>query len=99
MTDATKAIALSLLCTDLGFMPANLTEELKEFLEAQLASAEERLKNAGINLSENLADTDLLVSYAAWLYRGRMQQLAMPVQLRWMLRNRQAHSLLKEATE
>lgn len=98
MTDAVTELVLALLCTDLGFLRANLPDEVLELLKAKIAQAEQRIAGAGVDLSAgSLADADLIASYAAWLYRGRVQQLAMPIQLRWLLKNRQAHDLMKES--
>lgn len=97
MSDSMQEIALSLLCTDIGFTRNNVPLEVLDLLKAKLSTAYQRVEGAGIALDPNdYGDIDLLVSYAAWLYRGRIQQTQMPEQLRWLLKNRQAYDILKE---
>lgn len=99
MNDAMQKTALALLCADIGFTKEKVPAEVLDLLKAKLSTAYQRIEGAGIALNPNdYGDIDLLVSYAAWLYRGRIQQTLMPDQLRWLLKNRQANDLLKEAS-
>ncbi len=78
-----------MLCTDLGLLPENLSEPLEALLQAKLDAAQQQLHDAGIELKGGLDDLDLLVSYAAWLYRGRVKQQDKPLMLKTLLHNRQ----------
>lgn len=100
LPDSMQEVALAILCTDLGFIRKNVLPEVLDLLKAKLATAYQRISGAGIVLNiDEFSDVDLLVSYAAWLYRGRINQTPMPEQLRWMLKNRQAYALLKEESK
>lgn len=82
--------ALAMLCTDLGLLPENVQGPLRELLEAKLETAALEIQDAGIELDEtSTRDLDLLVIYAAWLYRGRVKQTDKPQLLQRLLRNRQ----------
>ncbi len=79
-----------MLCTDLGLLPENLSEPLVQLLKAKLNAADRELRDAGLELTiSNLDDLDLLVCYAAWLYRGRVKQQDKPMMLKTLLHNRQ----------
>lgn len=84
-----------MLCTDLGLLPENLDDRLAALLQAKLDAAQQELHDAGIELKGGLADLDLLVSYAAWLYRGRVKQQDKPLMLQRMLHNRQVSKATK----
>lgn len=99
MTEKLKELATALFCADLGYVRKTTPSEIMALMESKLEQANQRLVAAGIAVEENTpADVDLLVCYAAWLYRSRINQQAMPVQLRKMLRERQADGLLGEAS-
>ena len=96
MSANTNEPAFVMLCTDLGLLPENLSEPLKALLQAKLDAADHALREAGIQPNPGfLADLDLLVCYAAWLYRGRVKQLEMPLMLQRMLHNRQVSQATK----
>ena len=96
MTDKLKDLAMALFLTDLGYKKTGTPPEILDFMQSKLEQAMQRLAGAGILVDETApADVDLLVCYAAWLYRGRVNQQAMPVQLRRVLRERQANGLLR----
>lgn len=84
-----------MLCTDLGLLPENLDDRLAALLQAKLDTAHQQLHDAGIVLKGGLDDLDLLVSYAAWLYRGRVKQQDKPLMLQRMLHNRQVSKATK----
>lgn len=84
-----------LLCTDLGLLPENLDDRLATLLQAKLDAAQQQLHDAGIELKGGLGDLDLLVSYASWLYRGRVKQQDKPLMLQRMLNNRQVSKATK----
>ena len=86
--------AFNMLCTDLGFLPASVPESVGDLLKLKLDAAAAELSDAGIAVDETVPqDLELLVLYAAWLYRGRVQQSAKPWQLQRLIRNRQAAKL------
>ena len=63
---------------------------LFDLLKAKLNAADRELRDAGLELTtSNLDDLDLLVCYAAWLYRGRVKQQDKPLMLKTLLHNRQ----------
>lgn len=81
--------ALALLKTDLGHY-GPVPEGVDSLLQVKLDDAEGELRDAGIVLDlTSHRDLDLLVMYAAWLYRGRIHQTDKPLMLQRLLRNRQ----------
>ena len=75
--------ALSQLYTDLGFKPNSTPEDIQDFIEAKLESADQRLREAGIDPEANSAAvTSLRCMYAAYLYRHRDSDRPMPMSLR-----------------
>lgn len=75
---------LSMLKVDLGITTASYDQRLT----ALVASAEEMITREGINLTDELEDVQLLVMYAAWLWRRRDTGDGMPRMLRYTLNNR-----------
>lgn len=75
---------LSMLKVDLGITTASYDQRLT----ALVASAEEMITREGISLTEELEDVQLLVMYAAWLWRSRDTGDGMPRMLRYTLNNR-----------
>ena len=75
---------LSMLKVDLGITTASYDQRLT----ALVASAEEMITREGINLTDKLEDVQLLVMYAAWLWRRRDTGDGMPRMLRYTLNNR-----------
>ncbi len=95
MSATTYEPEIVMLCTDLGLLPENLDDRLAALLQAKLDTAQQQLHDAGIVLKGGLDDLDLLVSYAAWLYRGRVKQQDKPLMLQRMLHNRQVSKATK----
>lgn len=78
---------LTMLKTDLGILSTTLYDER---LLSYLASAAESIRQEGaasISPSSPL-DAQLIVMYAAWLWRKRDSMEGMPRMLRWQLNNR-----------
>lgn len=75
---------LSMLKVDLGITTASYDQRLTSLV----ASAEEMITREGISLTEELEDVQLLVMYAAWLWRRRDTGDGMPRMLRYTLNNR-----------
>lgn len=82
MNDTTM---LEMLKVDLGISTNAYDERLSQYLE----SAKDYITNEGITLDgEIISDMNLVVMYAAWLWRKRDTTEAMPRMLRWNLNNR-----------
>lgn len=82
MNDTTM---LEMLKVDLGISTTAYDSRLTQYL----ASAKDYIINEGITLDENtVSDMNLVVMYAAWLWRKRDTTEAMPRMLRWNLNNR-----------
>lgn len=75
---------LRALKTDLGIKADAYNERLVQYLE----SAKAAIKREGITLTDDLTDMDLVVRYAAWLWRKRAEDAPLPRSLRWQLNNR-----------
>lgn len=77
---------LQMLKTDLGITSTAYDSRLQQYL----VSAEESIKTEGatsINSTDH-EDQQIIVMYAAWMWRRRDSMSAMPRMLRWMLNNR-----------
>lgn len=78
------ALLLAALKTDLGIS----TDAYDGRLTSRLQTAQERIAQEGVTLTDTEADRDLVVMYAAWLWRFRQTNEPMPRMLRWALNNR-----------
>ena len=81
MDDNTMLTALKV---DLGITTTAYDDRLEQYLQAARAAIE----TEGINLTESVSDGNLVVMYAAHLWRKRDTQEGMPRMLRWMMNNR-----------
>ena len=75
---------LTALKVDLGITTTAYDDRLGQYLQAARAAIE----TEGINLTESVSDGNLVVMYAAHLWRKRDTQEGMPRMLRWMMNNR-----------
>lgn len=75
---------LNLLKIDLGITVTSYDERL----EALLETARQMIAREGITLTDSAEDTQLVVAYAAWLWRRRDSGAGMPRMLRYLLNNR-----------
>lgn len=75
---------LTALKTDLGIT----TNAYDQRLEQYLTSAQKAIEIEGITLTDGIADSDLVIRYAAWLWRKRATGEGIPRSLRWALNNR-----------
>ena len=90
MAETTQTAAFVLLCADIGLAPSSVPEATRKLMDADLAAARQRLGIAGILVNDgDLDDLQLLVMYAAWLYRGRVNGQPMPQMLLQAIRDRQ----------
>ena len=65
---------LQALKTDLGLTSSRYDQRLAD----RIAEAKKRLQAEGITLTQNIDDCDLILMYAAWLWRSRVTGEGMP---------------------
>lgn len=77
---------LSMLKVDLGIT----TYEYDERLQQIINSAKSMIEREGVTFEDELTaeDMQLIVMYAAWLWRRRDTHEGMPRMIRWALNNR-----------
>lgn len=73
---------ISALKIDLGITTTAYDERLQRYLQ----NARNEITREGVTLNEN--DDDLVIMYAAWLWRRRDSGQGMPRMIRWALNNR-----------
>ena len=66
----------------------SIDENKQAFLDQCIASARDLIQREGICLVDSAEDTQLIVMYAAYLYRKRAVNEPMPRMLRFALNNR-----------
>lgn len=64
------------------------SERLDDYLKVLVQTAKELISREGIVLQESYEDSLLVEMYAAYLYRKRKEDVAMPRMLRFALNNR-----------
>lgn len=77
---------LQMLKIDLGITTAAYDERLQEYL--YVAKDEIARQGATLDTENVLADAQLCVMYAAWMWRKRDEMVEMPRMLRYALNNR-----------
>lgn len=75
---------LSSLKIDLGITTDAYDARLTEYL----ARAGGEIAKEGITLEDNIEDKNLVIAYAAWLWRKRDTGEGLPRMIRWQLNNR-----------
>lgn len=86
---------IDMLRTDLGITTNKYDVRLMQYLE----TAEKMIRTEGININDTDAqDKQLVVSYAAWMWRKRDSMEGMPRMLRYQLNNRLMSQKMKEVT-
>ena len=75
---------MALLTIDLGIIGTAYDPQLVQLIDAARAF----IAREGIALTDSAEDTQLLVMYAAYLFRKRATNEGMPRMLRWALNNR-----------
>lgn len=84
MTDET---ILTMLKANLQIMPENTLQD--EYLNSLIATARQMITREGIMLTDSIEDGNLVVMYAAYLYRKRADDApVMPRMLRYAMNNR-----------
>ena len=81
MDNAALLVALKL---DLGLSSNAFNGRLID----RIQTAKERITAEGVTLTDSESDKDLVVMYAAWLWRSRVTGDGMPRMLRYALNNR-----------
>lgn len=89
MDQETMLVALKV---DLGITTTAYDVRLSQYLTA----AREAITIEGINLTASISDCNLIVMYAAWLWKKRDTAEGMPRNLRWMMNNRLFSQKLSE---
>ena len=75
---------LSGLKVDLAIQSERYDDRLRD----RLCEAQQALKDQGITLEDTTADRDLVIMYAAWLWRSRIDGAPMPRMLVMARNNR-----------
>lgn len=84
---------LDMLRTDLGITTNKYDIRLYKLIE----SAQKMIETEGITIDDtDPQDQQLVVSYAAWMWRRRDTMEGMPRMLRWQLNNRLMSQKMKE---
>lgn len=79
-----EEVLLAALRADLGVSSQSFSDRLLE----KIQTAKARIAEEGITLENTTEDRDLVVMYAAWLWRSRVSGEGMPRMLRYALNNR-----------
>ena len=77
-------ILLPALKTDLGISSTAFDDRLISRIETAI----QRIEREGCRLTDSESDRDLVLMYAAWLWRERVTGEGMPRMLRYTLNNR-----------
>lgn len=77
---------LALLKADLDLL--SVPKEREAYLTQQIEAAKSMIQREGITLTDTPEDIQLVVMYAAWLYRKRNTGEGMPRMIRYALNNR-----------
>ena len=84
---------LQMLKTDLGITASAYDERLGQYLDA----AQKRIEEEGVTLdTDDIGDMQIIVMYAAWMWRRRDTMEGMPRMLRYALNNRVFAEKMKE---
>lgn len=87
---------LTSLKIDLGISTQAYDERLSQYI----VSAKKNIGIEGINLdADDIHDCNLVIQYAAWLWRKRISGDGMPRMLRWELNQRLIHERLSPEDE
>lgn len=81
----TNETMLAMLKIDLGITTTAYDERLAQYL----VTAQAEIEREGATLSADSADdSNLVINYAAWMWRKRDTSEGMPRMLRWQINNR-----------
>lgn len=76
---------LEMLKVDLGIMTSAYDDRLQAYIESAIAEIE---REGAVLDTSNVGDMQLIVSYAAWMWRRRDEMTGMPRMLRYQLNNK-----------
>lgn len=81
-----SAEMLEMLKIDLGITATAYDERLAQYLK----TAQDEIEREGAQLSpsDDIADANLVIQYAAWMWRKRDTGEGMPRMIRWQINNR-----------
>lgn len=81
-----SAEMLEMLKIDLGITATAYDERLAQYLK----TAQDEIEREGATLSpsDDIADANLVIQYAAWMWRKRDTGEGMPRMIRWQINNR-----------
>ena len=89
----TNTDMLSMLKVDLGISGDGYDGRLGQYIE----SAKKNISIEGITLdADSVPDCNLVIQYAAWLWRKRINGEGMPRMLRWELNQRLFHEKMQK---
>ena len=77
---------LQMLKIDLGITTNLYDERLQQYL--QTARAEIEREGVSLSPSDSVPDANLIVQYAAWMWRKRDTGEGIPRMIRWQINNR-----------
>lgn len=80
----TQSEMLTALKIDLGIIEQRYDGRLLQYLEA----AQKQISDEGVTIQDNVADGNLVVIYAAWMWRRRDTGEGMPRMVRYALNSR-----------
>lgn len=72
------------LKVDLGITTDAYNDRLQHYLDF----ASSAIETEGITVTDSVEDQNLVIMYAAWMWRKRAENVPMPRMLRWQLNNR-----------
>lgn len=77
---------LAMLKIDLGITASLYDTRLSQYLK----TAQDEIEREGVTLSpsDDVADANLVIQYAAWMWRKRDTGEGMPRMIRWQINNR-----------
>lgn len=75
---------LQMLKIDLGITTDIYNDRLTQYITA----AKAELEREGVVLTNSIADGNLVIQYAAWMWRKRDTGEGMPRMIRWQINNR-----------
>lgn len=77
---------LAMLKIDLGITASLYDTRLSQYLKT--AQDEIEREGAALSPSDDVADANLVIQYAAWMWRKRDTGEGMPRMIRWQINNR-----------
>lgn len=79
-----ETIKLQMLKIDLGINTTAYDSRLTQYL----ATAKAEIEREGVKLTNSAPDENLIIQYAAWMWRKRDTGEGIPRMIRWQINNR-----------